>query len=146
MDVDEVRLLMKAAPVTIHETEMFNGIRDIKTRSLEADLTQSLVKQGTGRTDKGATGEIFLITRLLPDQHDFRIKSAFPEDRPCADVTKFTGCAINSVCPQLRETTFTIRFRPACQTLLMNFSWRVGDERGDGFNRQTKLGKLRPIP
>lgn len=53
--------------------EMFHGIRDIHALPLNSCFSQSLVQDFTGWSDKGMSGPVLLVARLLADEHDRRM-------------------------------------------------------------------------
>src|SRR5439155_27304227 len=55
---------------TRHPFEMLDGVRHIGPASVDTRRPHAAVEQFAGRSDKGVTGQILGIARLLADKHD----------------------------------------------------------------------------
>lgn len=71
--------LMPAAFAVRLPFEMLHGVRDIDVVPRNAGFDERFVQQSSGRSDKGMARFVFLIPRLLPDEHDFGMVRALPE-------------------------------------------------------------------
>ena len=59
---------------------MFHRIRDVNFVAINSRFFQRLIHYFPGRSNKRFTLLIFVIARLLADQHDRRVLRAFAED------------------------------------------------------------------
>ncbi len=59
------------------EFEMLHGIGDICLIPVQPGVVQHPVQQLSGRSNEGAAGNIFLISRLFTDNHQSRIGRSF---------------------------------------------------------------------
>jgi hypothetical protein len=50
--------------------EVLDGVRDVDVPSGNIGFNKSLVENLSSRTDKRMTRQVFLISRLLADEHD----------------------------------------------------------------------------
>jgi hypothetical protein len=62
--------LMDAALAARHILEVFDRIRDIHQRTVNAGLGKSAIEDATGRSHERSALQIFLIAGLLADEHD----------------------------------------------------------------------------
>src|SRR5258707_10132679 len=80
----ELTRLLVNTPLTAFRCcplEVFDDVRDVNTRAINANLGQCLIKQLSGRPHEGSTDSIFLIPWLLSDDHDRGLGRPFAEDR-----------------------------------------------------------------
>jgi hypothetical protein len=57
--------------------EMLDGVGDVDGVAVDAGLGADTVEQLAGRPDEGLAGQVFLVARLLADEHDLRLLRAF---------------------------------------------------------------------
>ena len=62
-----------------HPFEVFDGVCDVDPRPIDSRLSEAVVEQFAGRSDKGLPGDVFRIAGLLADQHQKRILGALAE-------------------------------------------------------------------
>jgi len=60
---------------------MFNNVRNVNGRAINANLGQCLIEKFSGWSDEGSTDTIFLVPWLLSHDHDHGRGRPFPEDR-----------------------------------------------------------------
>lgn len=60
--------------------EMFRHIGHIDFFAVNAGFDQGSVQKSPGRPDKGFAAQIFVVPRLLTNQHDLRARAAFAEN------------------------------------------------------------------
>jgi len=63
---------VNAALPSLFEFEMFHGVGDVHLRPVYARLFQRAIEQPAGRADERLALAVFLITWLLPNEHDSR--------------------------------------------------------------------------
>ena len=69
LDFDRARLAVNAPRPTGHPLEVLDDIGDIGFCPVDPSLGYAAVKQLSRRPDKGASSEVFRISRLLADEH-----------------------------------------------------------------------------
>ena len=76
------------------ELEMLNGVRHVYALAVDARLTERFVQEKPGRADERAALTVFLIPRLLADQHNLCVLRTLPEyglGRVFPQRTRLTG-------------------------------------------------------
>ena len=63
------------------EFEMLDRVGHISARPFESGASRNLVEQLARRAEKGAAGQVLLIARLFPDDHQRGVCRAFAGDR-----------------------------------------------------------------
>ena len=61
------------------ELEVLDRVGDVDARAVDPGLLQRRVEQLAGRADERPSGEVFLVARLLADEHDRRVERPFAE-------------------------------------------------------------------
>lgn len=102
-DLPRRRLRVNALLAARLKLEMFDGVGDVRFAAIDADLVEKLVEQFSRRTDEWFASEIFLIPRLLADEHDLRMHRAFPEDGLRRMLVKITSAAALACGPHRRQ-------------------------------------------
>lgn len=98
--------------------EMLYSIRHVDFCPVNSGCSESFVQQFTGGADERPPGEIFLISGLLADHHDFRPRGAFAEDDLCGVPPQVAGLAIlGCFCQVLERRVLRDRWR-------WKFRWR----------------------
>jgi hypothetical protein len=75
------RTLMDPAFAARFELKMLYGVRDIDFVACDSCVIERLVQNPSGRADERRSGEIFLVSGLLPDQHHLSGGGTYPEHR-----------------------------------------------------------------
>jgi len=70
LDLDRTRFAVYASRSARYPFEVLDNIGHVSPRPVDPGFREAMVKQFSSRTDKGMSGEIFGIARLLADQHD----------------------------------------------------------------------------
>jgi hypothetical protein len=87
-------LLVEAALAAPYPFEMLDRVGDVNLLAGDAGLRQSLVEHPSRRSDKGTSLAIFLIARLLANQHQIRVRGANPKNRlsrALVEIAPFAG-------------------------------------------------------
>ena len=71
--------------------EMLHHVRHINPRSIDPRFIQRLVQKISCRADEGASLEVFLVSRLLADEHHGRRWLALAEDSLRSGFPEITG-------------------------------------------------------
>src|SRR5690349_16736503 len=79
-DLVRARLLMDPQFALADPLEVFDRVGDVNRAALDSGLLQRLVENLARRADERMALKVFLVARLLADQHDLRILRAFSED------------------------------------------------------------------
>jgi hypothetical protein len=79
-DLLRVRLLVQASFATPHPPEVLDRVRHVDATAIDSGLLQGTVEQLACRPDKGMTLDVFLVARLLADQHELGVLGSLPED------------------------------------------------------------------
>src|SRR5262245_50513071 len=91
---------------------MLDGVGDVRRLPVDAGLVHHLVQQPTGWPDEGLAGPVFLVARLLADEHHGRALRTFAEYRlrgvavDRATVTRITRRRQPGKRPRLRHERF----------------------------------------
>jgi hypothetical protein len=72
---------------------MLHGVGEVRVRPRDVRCPERLVEKPTGWTDERPASSIFLITGLLADQHQQRVRRTFAEDRLCAALVEIASGA-----------------------------------------------------
>ena len=72
---------MDAALAAQPEREMLDCIGDVDGVAIDARFLERLVEQRSSRANEGSPGKIFLVARLLADEHDRGVERTFAEHR-----------------------------------------------------------------
>ena len=102
-DLHRVRLLVDAAFSARLPLEVLHDVRDVDLRAIDGRFLEGPVEQCAGRSDERMACEIFLVARLLADEHDQRGARAFAEHRLRAELPQMTGLAFGGDVAQLRQ-------------------------------------------
>ncbi len=94
---------MPTPPAFHDKSKMFHGIGHIELRPIECGPCQRLVQHLTGGADERFAGEIFLIPRLLSDEHDARLGWAASEDGLGRGQMQFAALAGGGRLGKIRE-------------------------------------------
>src|SRR5215475_352006 len=70
LDLDRARFAVNAARPTRHPFEVLDDICDVNLPAVDPRFYETAVEKLSRRPDKGMSGQVFGIARLLPDQHD----------------------------------------------------------------------------
>jgi len=89
-----VRFFMNAPFATRFPLEVFDNIRDVGLRTIDAGLGKRVVKKPAGWTNERFAREIFFVTRLLADKQDGGATTPFAEHCLSAAFPKVTRFAI----------------------------------------------------
>src|SRR5260370_21337044 len=73
-------LLVNATLAALFEFEMFDCVRNVHIRTVDARVFERAVQQTAGRPDEWLSGEIFLVAGLLAHNDDARARRALPEN------------------------------------------------------------------
>src|SRR5688572_27117056 len=76
LDLVGVRLLVQSALAARRELEVLHGIGDEGLSARNAGIGERAIEQFSGRPDERPAGEVFLVARLLADQHRARTARA----------------------------------------------------------------------
>ena len=79
VDLAGVGFLVQASLAARLVLEVLHRVGDVDRLALDSRRLQRSVEHLAGRSDEGASGQVFLIARLLADQHQRRIGGAFAE-------------------------------------------------------------------
>src|SRR5688572_32919314 len=79
-DLPRARLGVNAPLAALFELEVFDGVGDVDFAAVDADFFQDLVEHRAAGADERLARAIFLIARLLADEHDARVGGTFAED------------------------------------------------------------------
>jgi hypothetical protein len=60
---------VNSALPTFLPLEVFHGVRHVGVRPVDARLLERLVQEPARRADEGPASPVFLVARLLSDQH-----------------------------------------------------------------------------
>ena len=85
---------------------MFDRVSQKNLCRIETCLFESAAQQLTCRSDERLAGEIFLIARLLADQHQPRVHRAFPEYRLCGAFIEIAAAAVLGCVAGPRQCSF----------------------------------------
>jgi len=80
--------------------EVLHRIRDVDVSAFPTRLFERFVQNGAGRSDKGTTSVVFLVSGLLPDHHDVGIAPPFAEHRLRGCEIKRAALAMAGRCGQ----------------------------------------------
>jgi hypothetical protein len=94
---------MNAPFASFLKLEMFHGIGNVNARSIDASIYQRTVKQAAGGADEWPARQVFLVARLLADQHQVRGGRPLAEDRLRGVQIKLTSLAGLGSTTQQRE-------------------------------------------
>src|ERR1700730_10302484 len=83
--------------------EMFHHIGQIHLRALEPDLFQSPVEKLSSRSHKKMPGAVFLISRLLADEHDLCLRRTFAKHGLRSCLPQVAGLAVAGGLPKSRD-------------------------------------------
>jgi len=89
-----VWFFMNAPFATRFPFEVFDNIRDVGLRTIDASLGKRVVKKPAGWTNERFAREIFFVAGLLADKQDGGATTPFAEDCLSAAFPKVTGFAI----------------------------------------------------
>ena len=70
LDLELVRLLVDAALAARLSLEVFDGVRNVGGLAIDGRVGQCAVEEFSGGADERLAGAVFLVTRLLADEHD----------------------------------------------------------------------------
>jgi hypothetical protein len=82
--------------------EMFNDVCEVRFGAIESRLRQRFIKDAARGSDERLSGQIFIVARLFPDQHDLRTRRPFAEDSLRAPKIQIASLATASNAPQHR--------------------------------------------
>src|SRR6266542_2241783 len=74
--------------------EMFHRIRDIDLCAIDSGFFERLIHDFSSRSNERLTGDIFVISRLLSDEHHRCTLRAFAKDRLRGALVKMARLAI----------------------------------------------------
>src|SRR4051812_615678 len=120
-DLARVRLVVDAPLALRDPLEVLHHVGHVAERAIDARFRQRLVEQAPGRPDERLARQIFLVARLLADEHDLGLLRPRAEDRLRAAFVQIAAAAIFGRVAQLRQAQLIgkkIRRRP----LLVRFS------------------------
>ena len=86
---------------------MLHCIGDVDFVAGNFGFVQSTIQNLPRRADKRLAGEVFLVARLLADQHDGRVSRAFTENGLRGVLVKMAGPAMNGFLAQIRKAFFS---------------------------------------
>jgi hypothetical protein len=66
--------------------EMFDGVGYVNFFAIDAGFDERVIEQLPCGTDEGFAGEVFLIARLLANEHEFAVRGTFAENRLRAEL------------------------------------------------------------
>src|SRR5688572_3217463 len=75
------RLGVNAALPSWFPFEMFNGVRNVGARTVDAGLLERIVQDAPCRPNERVSGEVFIVAGLLADKHHLGHRGAFAENR-----------------------------------------------------------------
>ncbi len=84
---------------------MFYRIGDVNLVAVDAGFFQRAVERQPRRSDERFAGEVFLVARLLADQHHLGIPRAFAEHGLRRVFPEMTGAAMRSLLAQGLEAS-----------------------------------------
>ena len=92
---------------------MLHDISDIDAGSINPGLLEGVVQQFSRRPDERPALDVFAITRLLANEHDFGVLGAFAED------------GLRGAFPNIATTAFLNRFAKLVErsVTLNQFGW-----------------------
>lgn len=64
-----IRLLVNAPLAAFFELEVFDGIRNVDCRSIDACVVEGPIEKAASRSDEGLTLAVFFVARLLADEN-----------------------------------------------------------------------------
>ena len=102
-DFGGVGLFVDAALAAGLPLEMFYGVGDVDFLAVDAGFDEGGVEELSRGSDEGTALEVFLISRLFADEHDFRVVLAFAEDGLRAALPEVAILAMFGGFGQLRE-------------------------------------------
>jgi hypothetical protein len=71
---------MKSPLAAFFEFEVFDGIRSIDGQPVDACVAEGPIEQAASRADEGLSLTVFVVARLLADEHVGRCLRALAED------------------------------------------------------------------
>src|SRR5207248_7188824 len=80
-DLARVRLLVDAALAARLPLEVLDDVGHVDGRSIDARFTERAIEQLARRSDERVPAQVFVVPRLLADEHQLRFLRAFAEDR-----------------------------------------------------------------
>src|SRR5215472_15141452 len=83
--------------------EMLHCVRDVNSGAVDPCLAQCALEQASGWTHKWLARQIFPIARLLADEHDPRVGTAFTAYRLCCSVPQRTTATVAYAFGELRQ-------------------------------------------
>src|SRR5262249_47489882 len=98
---------VNAALPTRLPLEVFDRVRDVHLVAVDAGFVECLVEHASRGTDKRMTCGVFLVTRLLTDEHHLRTNGTFTEHR------------LRCVAPQLATATLIDCAMQSCECALL---------------------------
>ena len=98
-----VRFLVDAPLPARFPLEVFHDVRDVDAGSIDAGVRERTVQQLAGGPDKRMARQVFLIARLLADEHQLGLARAFAEDRLCPEFPEIAAAAVLGRLADLRE-------------------------------------------
>src|SRR5581483_5725678 len=96
-DLRRVRFLVNAALAARLPFEMLDDVGDVDRRAIDAGVDERAIEQLAGRADERVAGEVFLIARLLADQHQLGLACAFAEHGLRTAQIQIAGLAVFGV-------------------------------------------------
>lgn|SRR5919109_1252320 len=83
VDLPHRWFLVDATFPALLPSKVFDGVRDVDVRSIDACLLEGPIQDRTGRTDERLAREILSVAGLFADKHDVGDRIAFAEHRLC---------------------------------------------------------------
>src|SRR5437660_5360757 len=91
------RLFVDAAlaPLSCDPLEMLDDVGDVNLGTVDSNFDQCLVKQFSGRPNKGMANLVFAVARLFTNKHHARRSWTFPKNRLRGISPQITSLAVD---------------------------------------------------
>jgi len=148
LNLAAIRAFMQPPLAALFEFEMFDGVRHITLRAVDAGFLETLVEETAGWSDEGSAFQVLLIAGLLTDENHARFRAAFAENQLGGVSVEITSPASLGVVPEgsqrggIRATGLEGRRRFSAWPFLRHggFSFLAGYQ-----DRSPSFGKPYPI-
>ena len=103
LDLALTRLLVDPPFAPRLPLEVLDDVRDIHLSPIDASVFERAIEQLSGRAVERMTAEIFVVARLLADEHHLGALAAFPEDGLRRVLPEIAVTAVSGGGPDGRE-------------------------------------------
>ena len=157
VDLGVVRRLVDAPLAARLVFEMLHRVGDVDARAVDAGFGERAVEHLPGRSDEGLAGQIFLIARLLADEHHRRVAPALRRTRSASracragsagnaaarpsSAVERAGSSASASAPACRARRGARRERLALRSCARVRSPRIGEQSGN----ERRLRQIAPV-